>query len=76
MSQGSFTKSGRAVEKDMVKSFTSAFGSGDGYAQIFLNSVLSDEISQAPGPQTGIKRGILGAGLTRYNASYFASPPQ
>jgi hypothetical protein len=59
----------------MVQGFIAAFGGSDGNLEVFLGLVLSGELSQAPGPQTGIQRCILGAGFPRYDASYFVSPP-
>jgi hypothetical protein len=76
MGEAGLAEAGRPVEQDVVKGFTAASGSGDGYLQIFLGPVLSGEIGKASRSETGIKWCILGAGLTRYNASYFALPPQ
>ena len=76
MGQGGFTETGWAIEQDVVQGFTSTLGGSDSYVYIFLSVILPDEVSKAARSQVGIKRYILGTGFTRYNASYFASPPQ
>jgi hypothetical protein len=43
----------------MVQSFVTAFGSGDGDFQIFLDFSLPDEIIQAAGPETGLQYRIF-----------------
>ena len=75
MCQAGFTEAGWAVEQNMVKGFTPGSGCGDSYFQIILGLVLSGKIGKAPGSKTGIKRCILSTGFTRYNSSYFVSPP-
>jgi hypothetical protein len=60
----------------VVWCLASAFSRGDGDVQVALNLILPDELVKAAGPEAGIKRGILGIGFTRYDASYLTSPPQ
>ena len=76
MSQSGLTQTGWPVEEYMVQRFVSAFSRRDSYVQIALNLVLADEIIKATGSEAGIKWYVLSAGFTRYNASYFTSPPQ
>ena len=59
----------------MVQRLTPAFGSSDSYAQIVLNPGLPNEVIKAPGAQASIKRYVLSAGFTRYNALYFNLTP-
>jgi len=72
--QAGLAQAGRPVKQDMVYRLPPAFGGIDSYLEIFLRFNLADEVRQAPGSKTGIKRSILGAGLTRYNASYCLTP--
>lgn len=69
------SQAGRAIEQDVVDGFIPSLGGGDGDFEVVLGLVLSDKIGQAPRPQAGIKRCILGTGLTRYDASYIRLPP-
>lgn len=64
VSQGSLAQPGGTVEKDMVQRFSSAFGCGDGYVQVFLDFVLPDEIIKVAGAQAGIKWYVFSAGFT------------
>jgi hypothetical protein len=48
----------------MVQGFIAGPGGGDRYFKVFLGLVLSGELGEAAGPQTGIQRGILGTWLT------------
>ena len=75
MGQAGLAKAGRTVEKHVVQSFITAFCRGDSYLEVVLRLVLSRKLSEMPWPQVGIKRRVLGAGFTRYDASYFVSPP-
>ncbi len=50
MGQRGFAQSGRAVEQYMVQRFAPPPGGDDGYAQVFLNFVLSDEVIKATRP--------------------------
>jgi len=59
----------------VVERFAAAFGRVDGDFQVFFIFVLPDEVGQRPGAETGIKRRVFGAGLTRDDASY-VSPPE
>ena len=63
--------SGPAVEQYMVQRITPAFGSGDGYTQIFLDLFLPDEVVKAPGAEAGVMRYIFSTRFTGYNAFYF-----
>jgi hypothetical protein len=58
----------------VVDGFSPAFGRRDGYFEIFLVFILSDEIGQRPGAKTGIERYVLGAGFARDDASYCLTP--
>jgi hypothetical protein len=59
----------------MVQCFPSAPGSGDSYLQVFLYPDLPDEITKVPRPEAGIKRYILSAWFSRYDALYLRFPP-
>jgi hypothetical protein len=72
--QAGLSQAGWPVEHDMVEGFPPAFGRRDGYFQVFLVLVLPDEFGQGPGAETGIEWCVLGAGLTRDNASYCLTP--
>ena len=48
----------------MVQCFTPAFGSGDSYLDVILNSMLPDEVIKTPGAQAGIKWYVLSTGFT------------
>jgi len=76
MGQACLAETRRPVEQDMVECITARRGGGDGYFQVFLRPVLPGKIGEAPGPETGIQRCVLGTRLTGNNASYFASPPE
>ena len=76
MSQRGFTETGRTVKQYVIQRFASAFGSGDSYVQIFLDSILPDEVVKATGAQVSIEWCIFSAGFAGYYASYFALPPQ
>ena len=76
MGKAGFAETGGAIKQDMVKSFTAGGGRVNSYLKVFLGPVLSGKVSEAPRSETGIKRSILGTGLTRYNTSYFGLPPQ
>ena len=47
----------------MIQRITPAFGSGDGYTQIFLDLILSDKVVKAPGAEAGVKRYIFSTGF-------------
>jgi hypothetical protein len=76
MGKAGLTQARRSVEQDVVECFATAAGGGNGYLEIFLGLVLSGKIGKVSRSETGIKWCVLGAGLTRYNASYFALPPR
>jgi hypothetical protein len=59
----------------MVQRLSPAFGGGDGDVQVVLELILPDELIKAAGPEAGVKRYVLSAGFTRYDASYLNSPP-
>jgi hypothetical protein len=46
----------------------------DGYLEVFFVFVLPDEVFKRMGAETGIERRVLGAGLTRDDASYSLTP--
>ena len=75
ISQGSFAQARWAIEQYMVKCFTPPFSCSDSYAQILLNSSLTNELIKATGPEAGIKRYVFSTGFTRYNAVYFNLTP-
>jgi len=54
----------------MVQCLAPSLGGSNGDADVFLDFVLPDELLEAAGAQAGIKRPVLGSGLTRYNTSY------
>jgi hypothetical protein len=58
----------------VVEGFSPAFRRRDGYFEVFLVFILSDEIDQGPGAKTGIERCVLGAGFARDDASYCLTP--
>ena len=60
----------------MVQRLASTFGGSDGYVQIALDLILSDEVIKATGSEAGVKWYVLSARFARYDASYFNSPPQ
>jgi len=76
MGEGCLAQAGGAVQQNVVQGFTPALGGVDGYIQVVLSLLLTNEVGQAPGPQAGIERCILFAGFTRYDAGYFGSPPR
>jgi len=76
MGQTGLAKTRGTVEKNVVQSFITASGCFDSYLEVVLRLVLSRKLRQMPWPQVGIKRRVLGAGFTRYDASYFVSPPE
>jgi hypothetical protein len=43
----------------MIKGFPSAFGSGNGYTQIFFYPGLSNKIIQTARSETGVQYGIF-----------------
>ena len=47
----------------MVQGFASTLGGSNGDVQVVLNLILSDELIETTGSETGVKRYILGAGL-------------
>jgi len=59
----------------MVQCLAPSLGGSNGDADVFLDFVLPDELLEAAGAQAGIKRPVLGSGLTRYNTSYFNLTP-
>jgi len=59
----------------MVKCFTPAFGSSNGYFQIFLGSGLTDKISDFSRSQTDIQRFIFRTGLSGNNARNLLPEP-
>jgi hypothetical protein len=59
----------------MVQGFASTLGGSNRDVQVVLNLILSDELIKTAGSETRVKRYILSAGLTRYDASYLNSPP-
>ena len=64
MSQGGLTQAGWSVEQDMVQCLAPAFGGSDGYVQIVLYLILSDELGKVAGSEVGVKWYVLGAGFT------------
>jgi hypothetical protein len=58
----------------MVDGFAPAFSGGNGYLEVFLGFVLSDEISQSTGPEAVIQGCVLFAGLAGNDASYGLTP--
>jgi len=46
----------------------------DGNLEVVFVFVLPDEVGQRPRPEAGLERRVLGAGLTRDDASYFLPP--
>ena len=59
----------------MVKCLSPPLSCGDSYAQILLNSGLTNELIKATGSEAGIKRYVFSTGFTRYNAVYFNLTP-
>jgi len=59
----------------MVKCLTSPFSRSDSYAQVLLNSGLTNEVIKVSGSEADIKRYVLSTGFTRYNAVYFNLTP-
>jgi len=59
----------------MVKCLTPPLSRGDSYAQVLLNSGLTNEVIKAPGSEADIKRYVLSTGFTRYNAVYVNLTP-
>ena len=70
-SQCSLAQTGRAVEQQMIQSFTPALGGSDGNVYIVLNLYLPIEVSETSRSQAGIKGCVLNVWFTRYDASYF-----
>ena len=64
MSQGGLAQTGRAIEKDMVQRLAPALGGSDGYVQIVLYLILSDELGKVAGSEVGVKWYVLDAGFT------------
>jgi hypothetical protein len=58
----------------MVKRFSSAFGSGNSYTQIFSYPGLPDEIIEIPGAEAVIQGRIFFISFAGYDALYFRSP--
>lgn len=48
----------------MVQRLASAFGGGDGYVQIALDLILSDEVIKAARSEAGVKWYVLSARFT------------
>ena len=59
----------------MVKCLAPPFSRGDSYAQILLNSGLTNKLIKATGSEAGIKGYVLSTGFTRYNAVYLKLTP-
>jgi hypothetical protein len=59
MSQSGFSQSGRPIKEDMIQGFASAFGCGNGDAQIFFYPGLSDEIIQTSRSETGLQNSFI-----------------
>ena len=59
----------------MVKRLISPSSRGDSYAQIILDSGLTNELIKMTRSEAGIKRYVLSTGFTRYNAVYFNLTP-
>jgi len=47
----------------MVQRLASAGGGGNGYLQVFFDTLLPDEVTETAGTEVGVQRLILGAGL-------------
>jgi len=59
----------------MVKCLSPPLSCSDSYAQILLNSGLTNKLIKATGPEAGIKGYVLSTGFTRYNAAYLKLTP-
>ena len=59
----------------MVKCLASPFSRSDSYAQVLLNSGLTNEVIKATGSEANIKRYVLSTGFARYNTVYFNLTP-
>jgi len=75
ISQSGFAQTGRSIEQYMVKCLTPPLSRGDSYAQVFLNSGLTNEVIKVTGSEADIKRCILSTGFPRYYAVYFNLTP-
>ena len=75
MGQAGLAEAGGTVKKHVIQGFSATLGGANGYLEVFLGLILSGELSQMPRPQAGVQRRVLGTGFTRYDASYFVSPP-
>src|SRR5438270_9812134 len=57
-----FAQAGRAVEQDVVHGLATRASSFDGYREIFLHLLLTNELGEALRPQLQLERGVVAYG--------------